>query len=187
MTTEKAPSENQPQSSEITDAASASRRRFTKSSLAASGVLMTLASRSSLAAVGLSPSGFCSINQSTHGQTCDSQARTPGYWKTHSSWPSGATQSTLFRMIFPVTNHSSGYYTVTLGDILTHKSYDVSNLGMHLTAAYLDALKGWSPFLPTTTIVTMWNEWSTTGFYKPTATISWDAAQIVTYLTSTEI
>jgi len=80
-----------------------SRRRFTKSGLAVSGVLLTLASRPSLGGGGgggggfacKSPSGFISGNLSQHGtpQTCS--GRTPGYWGTHggggpqpNAWPS---------------------------------------------------------------------------------------------------
>lgn len=74
-----------------------SRRRFAKSGLVVSGVLLTLASRPSLgngggfggAAVCNSPSGSLSGNLSAPGtsQTCSGQS--PGFFGTHSAqWPS---------------------------------------------------------------------------------------------------
>lgn len=61
-----------------------SRRRFTKSGLAVSGVLLTLASRPVLGAVQCqSPSGFISGNVSTHGEILYCDGGTPGYWGTN--------------------------------------------------------------------------------------------------------
>jgi hypothetical protein len=80
-----------------------SRRRFTKSSLVASGVLLTLASRPSLGGGGgfvgghvcKTPSGFLSANLSHHGTQCTCSGRTPGYWGTNTDsshkWPSPYT------------------------------------------------------------------------------------------------
>jgi len=73
-----------------------SRRRFTKSGLLVSGVLMTLASRPSLGGgtvygagqVCKTPSGFLSGNISQHGTPPKCSGRTPGYWGTHYTWPS---------------------------------------------------------------------------------------------------
>lgn len=58
-----------------------SRRRFTKSGLAISGVILTLASRPVLGdVVSTSPSGFISGNVSSHGTPQMSSGLTPGYW-----------------------------------------------------------------------------------------------------------
>ena len=71
-----------------------SRRNFTKSGLAVSGVLLTLASRSALGGgfVCKSPSGFLSGNVSQHGTPLTCDGRTPGYWGTNTDaqhpWPS---------------------------------------------------------------------------------------------------
>ena len=77
-----------------------SRRHFTKAGLAASGVLLTLASRSALGGtlVCKSPSGFQSGNVSQHGTPTECIGRTPGYWQTNTdsltephTWPSPYT------------------------------------------------------------------------------------------------
>ncbi|MHB9102523.1 MAG: hypothetical protein ACYC2E_13520 [Sulfuricella sp.] len=67
-----------------------SRRRFAKSGLAASGVILTLASRPVLGAWACqSPSGFQSGNASPHGQPPMCDGRTPGYWQApNKDWPS---------------------------------------------------------------------------------------------------
>ncbi|MDP2785870.1 MAG: hypothetical protein Q8O38_14960, partial [Sulfurimicrobium sp.] len=58
-----------------------SRRRFTKSGLAISGVILTLASRPVLGDfVCKSPSGFLSGNVSAHGTPLLCSGLTPGYW-----------------------------------------------------------------------------------------------------------
>ena len=70
-----------------------SRRRFGKSGVAASGVILTLASRPVLAGWEcLSPSGFQSGNLSTHVQPPLCEGRTPGYWQApNKNWPSPYT------------------------------------------------------------------------------------------------
>ncbi|TFH07790.1 MAG: hypothetical protein E4H07_08635, partial [Nitrosomonadales bacterium] len=61
-----------------------SRRRFTKSGLAASGVILTLASRPVLANLGCkSPSGFVSGNVSAQGTPLACTGETPDYWGAH--------------------------------------------------------------------------------------------------------
>jgi hypothetical protein len=73
---------------------SESRRRFAKSGLTASGVLLTLASRPVLGGVTnnltcQAPSGFASGNLSQHGTPLTCTGRTPGYWGTQpTQWPS---------------------------------------------------------------------------------------------------
>ncbi|MBI5430618.1 MAG: hypothetical protein HY938_09195 [Nitrosomonadales bacterium] len=74
-----------------------SRRRFAKSGVIVSGVLLTLASRPSLGGGGgfggggvcKSPSGFLSGNASGHSNDQHCGGRTPGYWANHGdNWPS---------------------------------------------------------------------------------------------------
>ena len=72
-------------------AVDASRRHFSRSGLAVSGVLLTLASRPVLGGWGTcqAPSGFVSGNVSHHGTPTTCGGRTPGYWGNHpSEWPS---------------------------------------------------------------------------------------------------
>ncbi len=162
-----------------------SRRRFTKSGVAASGVLLTLASRPVLGdVVCKSPSGFLSGNQSSHGTPSICQGRSPGYWKNHvESWP--IPPDTKFINTFPC-GPTSVYAKYTLLQLVNPQQDDMNKLGMHLVAAFLNARMGWTPFLKEETIITMFAEWQATGAFSPTATVYWNAAQIVSYLTATQ-
>ena len=83
-----------------------SRRRFGKSGLAVSGVLLTLASRPVLGQWACqSPSGFQSGNVSTHGQPTLCEGRTPGYWQApNKQWPSPYTAGTCTNKKQPSSN-----------------------------------------------------------------------------------
>lgn len=163
-----------------------SRRRFGKSGLAVSGVLATLASRPVLGGeVCKSPSGFLSGNLSTHGQQPVCEGRSPGYWKTHTNWPVANRSTCKFSSVF-TCNRRSPYASVTMLELLSHCHFDRNNLGMHLVAAYLNALKGWTPFLTVETIKAMFSECQSTGYFSPTAGVKWDVAQVVEYLRRTQ-
>ncbi len=164
---------------------SGSRRRFTASGIAVSGVLMTLASRSVMGqTTSKSPSGFISGNQSTHGPAPISSGRSPGYWKNHqSSWP--VPLSTKFSGVFSCSS-TSPYKQFTMLELLTHRPTDTNNLGMHLVAAVLNARMGWTPFLTEERIRSMFTEWQSKGYFSPTANVQWNAAQIVDYLKATQ-
>jgi hypothetical protein len=166
------------------DTLDTSRRRFTKSGLAVSGVLVTLASRPVLGSpVCKSPSGFLSGNLSTHGTPPVCAGRSPGYWKNELSWP--INRNTLFRHVFSCVPQSP-YGTISMLDLLTHQDFDNNNLGMHLVGAYLNAVSGWTPFLNVETIKSMFSQWQSQGYFSPTPTVHWSAAQIVDYLTQTQ-
>jgi hypothetical protein len=174
-----------PEGADQPEFAGEGRRRFTKSGIAASGVLLTLASRPVLGTVvAKSPSGFVSGNQSSHGTPPISLGRSPGYWKNHTgSWP--MPTSTKFCNVFSCSM-SSVYNKYTLLQLETPQHDDVNNLGMHLVAALLNSRTGWTPFLTEETIRSMFTEWQSTGSFSPTATVHWNAAQIVTYLKATQ-
>lgn len=163
----------------------ASRRNFAKSSLGVSGVILTLTSRPVLGnVVCKSPSGFLSGNASTHGTPSICQGRSPGYWKNHlGNWP--ISPETQFSKVF-LTTPSSVYAKYSFIQLLSHKDDDKHNLGMHLVAAYLNALSGWTPFLTEETIKTIYAEWQSTGTFSPTATVQWAAPDIVYYLKATQ-
>lgn len=165
--------------------ANVSRRHFAKASLGLSGVVLSLASRPVLGAVVCkSPSGFMSGNASTHGPQPVCQGRSPGYWKNHEgSWP--IATDVQFSSVFP-TSPSSPYAKYTLLQLLTPQSDDKHKLGMHLVAAYLNAISGWTPFLPVETIIAMFTEWQSKGAFSPTASVQWTAPEIVTYLKATQ-
>jgi hypothetical protein len=162
-----------------------SRREFTKTSLGLSGVILSLASRPVLGdVVCKSPSGFLSGNASTHGPQPVCQGRSPGYWKNHAdSWP--IATDTKFKSVFP-TSPASVYAKYTFLQLLTPQQDDQQNLGMHLVAAYLNAVSGWTPFLKVETIIAMFAEWQSKGAFSPTATVQWGAAEIVNYLKATQ-
>lgn len=164
----------------------ASRRRFGKSGLAASGVLITLASRPVLGTeVCKSPSGFLSGNLSTHGPAPICKGRSPGYWKNHTKWPIPNRTTCKFSSVFTCPR-GSPYAKVTMLELLSHQSFDSQNLGMHLVASYLNAVAGWTSFLTVQRIQSMFSEWSSRGYFEPTAGVRWDAAQIVDYLQLTQ-
>lgn len=165
--------------------AASSRRQFAKTSLGISGVILSLASRPVLGdVVCKSPSGFLSGNASTHGPQPVCQGRSPGYWKNHvDSWP--ISTDTQFNSVFP-TSPSSVYAQYTFLQLLDPKPDDFQKLGMHLVAAYLNAISGWTPFLTVETILAMFAEWQSKGTFSPTATVQWSAAEIVNYLKATQ-
>lgn len=167
------------------NSANASRRHFAKASLGLSGVILSLASRPVLGnVVCKSPSGFLSGNASTHGPQPVCQGRSPGYWKNHEgNWP--IATDTQFSNVFPAPS-SSVYAKYTLLQLLTPQQDDNHNLGMHLVAAYLNAVSGWTPFLTVETIVAMFSEWQSKGTFSPTATVQWTAPDIVVYLKATQ-
>lgn len=102
MTIQERPNGNMAEQSLPQDATSPSRsvdesrRRFGKSGLAASGVILTLASQPVLGQWACqSPSGFQSGNVSTHGDLPLCSGLTPGYWQApNKQWPSPCMQGT---------------------------------------------------------------------------------------------
>lgn len=174
-----------------------SRRKFTMAGLGISGAILTLASRPVLGnVVCKSPSGFLSGNASTHGAQPVCQGRSPGYWKTHAgeatngkgkpsggSWP--IPTDTQFSSVF-LTSFSSAYAKYSFLELLSHQEDDQHNLGMHLVAAYLNAVSGWTPFLTIETLKAMFAEWQSKGAFSPTATVQWGPAEIVYYLKATQ-
>jgi hypothetical protein len=165
---------------------SAGRRRFGQSGMAVSGVLATLASGPVLGnIVCKSPSGALSGNLSSHGTPPVCTGVSPGYWKNHTAWPISNRTTALFRSVFTCPTNSS-YYPVTMLTILSHQGYDGNNLGMHLVAAYLNAVAGRTPFLTVERIKSMWTEIQAVGYFTPTAGTHWTPADVVAYITSTQ-
>jgi hypothetical protein len=191
MEPDQLPEETPAQTSSVDE----SRRRFTMAGVAASGVLLTLASRPVLgtetALCCKSPSGWISGNKSTHGPAPVCEGVSPGYWKNHTTWPIPNRNTALFRVAFPSCAPGSVYYNDTMLKLLKHQDYDKNNLAMHLVAAYLNAVGGRTPFLPVATVQAMFTEWQSTGghpngYYTPTAGVQWNAWKIVAYITATQ-
>ena len=166
------------------DSVSSVRRRFAKSSLAASGVLLTLASRPVLGnVVCKSPSGFLSGNQSSQGMKPICEGRSPGYWRNHDGWP--IPKSTIFKEFFNC-RLNAWYARKTFGDLIDPQSQDKHNFIRHLVAATLNERRGWTPFLTEQTLRSMLAQWENTGKFSPKPNVYWDAEQIVVYLSSTQ-
>ncbi len=174
---------NKNEDNELPDAA---RRRFGLRGLGASSLLLTLACKPVLGATRarVSPSGFLSANQSRHGPISVSWRHStgPDYWRTSSVWP--IAQGTRFAHVFSAAP-STIYDTLTLLEMVKGHADDTAELGMHLTAALLTARSGWADFLPEATILAMFLEWRTRGYFSPTANVQWDALEIVKYLKAT--
>jgi hypothetical protein len=205
------PQVQQPESSPLKNGTDQSRRRFTQSGLAVSGVILTLASRPVLAEVCASPSGFQSLNATAnpgvshtgkHQGVCT--GRSASFWMDNpGSWPagyvSGKSQNenegvsnkrsassgktgTLFRDAFRTT--SSLYSKYTLLEVLQMKN-DPHQLGAHLVSALLNAAAGLTPVLSTEKVITICHEYDQKGFFEPSAGIRWYPIDIVFYLKST--
>ncbi|MFB9243769.1 hypothetical protein IV454_08860 [Massilia antarctica] len=201
----------QPQAS--LSATGSARRRFTRTGLGVSGVLMTLASQPGMAAnTCASPSGSLSNGlQSSHKPdnpvTCGGNS--PGFYKNNpSGWPASpaATSSRTFKDIFPVNANQTALGNLTLMEVFNtngggkhaiggkgpFKSEDIDphNVASHVLAAYLNILTGRSTVLTEAQLRNIWREYQTTGggklgYYAPTAGVKWYGDDIVAYLTTT--
>lgn len=182
-----------------------SRRRLTKSGLAVSGVLLTIASRPSLGGdVCKTPSGFLSGNLSFHGtpQTCAGVS--PGYWRNHpEDWPSPyqagspAVNGTKKRKAIPATQgtmfndtllgfQGGNYGGISMMNvILLGGQGDPYQLGAHCVAALLNARSGRTPVLTEAQVRNMFDEYASKGYFEPTAGVHWSPEDIVTYLKHT--
>lgn len=182
-----------------------SRRHFGKTTLAASGILLTLASRSSVGGnfICKSPSGFLSGNLSAHGTPVTCSGLSPGYWGTHpAQWPmpyqpgsctanpctnpAAWTGGTAFRSVFNCAGNGTLYAQYTLMQVIwLTGNLDPFQLGAHFIAAVLNARMGSTPILSESQVVNIFNEWDLKGFFEPTAGVKWYPADIVAYLKST--
>lgn len=185
-----------------------SRRGFTKSGLAMSGVILTLASRPVMACTCKSPSGFLSGNVSAPNTTLKCYGLSPGYWKNHpEAWPSpykagtctGTVKvcsnpanwttigATKFASVFNCNNHGSIYAKYTMFQVVSAGggSVDPQELGAHIVAALLNARKGLTPVLTEAKVINMFNEWNQNGYFEPTAGVKWYGEDIVDYIVST--
>jgi hypothetical protein len=167
-----------------------SRRHFTKSGLAASGVILTLASRPVLGTgindgkCCMTPSGFMSGNQSTHGTSPVCQGKSPQYWcGNQTSWP--VSSEGRFKKHFSCAP-SFQYSEFSLLQVCALQSVESGNLCSYLVAAYLNALAGWTPFLTGERIQDMFTECTSKGVFSPTAGVNWTPQQCVEYLKATQ-
>lgn len=181
------------------------RRLLTKSGFVMSGVLLTLASRPSLGdVVCKTPSGFLSGNLSFHGtpQTC--AGLSPGYWANHpEDWPSpyqvgsravkatkkhpaiNAQPGTMFNDLY-LGFQGGNFPNMSMMDvILSGGQGDPYQLGAHCVSALLNAKSGRTAILTEGQVRNMFNEYSSKGYFEPTAGVHWLPDEIVTYLKHT--
>lgn len=169
----------------------AARRRLLRGGLAAGPVLMTLVSRPVLGGgrtggLCTAPSGFCSANASTAGRGVVCEGRTHGYWKNlqGSSWPAGCKPTTPFNTVFNTPAYAP-YNGKTLLDVLNLGGGPPNNVARDIVCAYLNVQAGLTPVLTVSAVKDIWSEFTTKGYYSPSAGVQWTADDIVAYLETT--
>ncbi len=171
-----------------------SRRSFAKAGVVAP-MIMTLVSRPAMAStLCFTPSRSLSRNTSVSQQGNDGmcEGKSPGYYKNHLNWPGGVKPKDPFLQYFNNGAHSTVDLSSnpTLLKVLNLEgNQDSAKLAFHIIAAYLNCLAHLVPsnVLSATDVQNIWNEYVQTGYYTVTAGVTWDATQIVTYLTTFEI
>jgi hypothetical protein len=171
------------------------RRRLAKAGIGVVGVLSTLESRAAMSPmVCKSPSGALSGGLSSHyGPAPVCNGLSPGYWKTHpESWPIPVT--TMFADVFYVPGDrrsctekklDTNLLCSTMSNVLDPQDFDQYNLAMHTVATYLNIKSGKINFLSVETLLNMWYEVRTKGYYSPSAGVQWNAEQVKNYLQAT--
>ncbi len=171
-----------------------SRRRFTKAGIAASGVLVTLASRPALGCtVGVSPSVYCSGNVSGHGTSNTSNPGCPPYvWSGNcdSGWPGKfkGKQNQTFGACFQTSNSGTfgKLYGKTLKQVLDGSPDDKQSCGRYLVTALFNNVSGKAPFLTESTIRDMCSKLHTNNAWVPNrGATAWGVTQVVNYLAGT--
>jgi hypothetical protein len=169
------------------------RRRFTKSSGALSGVILTMASRQGIAGTvvrGATPSGFISTTAKSHAPTTANLGRSPGYWKTHpEAWPSANTKPRAkFGEVFGRAT-STELYNCTLFNVVSNeepsKSADKGNVAMHIVASLLNVRAHLITCLTESKVFEIWNGYLLGGYVPTIGAKPWGACEIVRYLQST--
>lgn len=165
-----------------------SRRRLLRGGLAAAPALLTLAGRPVVAGTCTSASAGVSMSSRTTTPVQCTSGKSPATWGKNGEfglgdWPEGAVPqskgsghppATTFNNIF-----GTGYDTIpptTLLDVLRLPS-DTGGDGLakHLVAAYLNALKNYTPsvVLDVVTAKNIWASFRARTYYEPTAGIKW--------------
>ena len=162
-----------------------SRRRLLRGGLAAAPALLTLAGRPVVAGDCTSASAQVSMSSRTTTRVQCTSGRSPATWKDSSAadWPTpiavsgSGSKATTFSSVFGITG---GYYmttpTTTLEDVLRLSlNTGRDGLAKHLVAAYLNALKNYTPpaVLDVLTAKKIWTSFVERGFYEPSAGIKW--------------
>jgi len=183
-----------------------SRRRFVRGVGVVVPSVLTVVSRSTLAAVCHSPSATASINlaNSRPDRPGDVQClgRSPGFWVN--SAKNQSTGTTKSQTTNPPKNHSTDWQAISAEGVLFGSIYfggfpgktlkevmgmngheDSYQLGAHLAAAWCNWKRGWVPdtVLSLADLQTMWA--GRFGNYSPVGGVVWGAEEIVAYLKTT--
>jgi hypothetical protein len=171
----------------------AARRRFTRASAGATGVLLTLHSQPGMACTycGISASAAVSaIGQnkavgtlSHRGPAAVCNGINPSAW-SRISWPAGCSPTDAFGKHFGC-HIGSAYASTSCKDIMAGASCDASKMAQYMLAAYLNVLSGRVNFLSIESLRNVWSEWVSHGYYAPMAGQKWYADDIVGYLYGT--
>lgn len=194
---------NQPSQPAPTEACSPkvgeARRRFVRGVGIATPVILTMASRSALAAAGgcLSPSAQASIalehsRPNRDGFNC--AGTSPGYWKQasysgtphYNDWLASGAEGVHFSSIF-----TGGFPGKTLKDVLRNGNGQVNGfsdpdeLGAHLSAAWCNLKTNKVPF-GVVSLAQLQQMWAgRTSGYSPVPGVVWYGADIVAYIKTT--
>jgi hypothetical protein len=186
---------------------SGGRRRFLGAGAAAAPAVLTLVSQPALGTTCFSPSRSLSRNTSVSQQGLYGECRnaeSPGNYKAQQTpgaqayhWPAAIPPSTPFHPTFSGTKFTTGsgssYRSMTMGEVLNLSgSADPEKMAFHLIGAYLNVNGGNGAVIPSNVITageitTIWHEWSTRGYFEPTAGVQWNATAIKYYLVSNGI
>ena len=186
----------------LLDAKGLARRRFTRASAGATGVILTLHSQPGMATYGksicISPSGFMSMKPGASAQPQQSCSfnRSASYWKARAyAWKSAGIDPTAkFGKVFGCSGRYAGLYNVTLMNVInpsrTIQEIDRNHVAMQCVAALLNArsarYNGIPSVLPEERLMEIWNSFVIKGYYSPGAGATpWSGAVIAAYLEST--
>ncbi|MBI2380600.1 MAG: hypothetical protein HYV16_07585 [Gammaproteobacteria bacterium] len=145
----------------------AARRSFLKGALIASPIVMSLASRPVMATTRryCTASGFMSgnVSQPVSNQGCGGLS--PGYWKTHTNWPtpylSGVTTGTKFHDVFNKGKYN--YNGKTMMWVLQNKP---GSFAFHTIACLLNSASNFPDYaLKGAEVIAIWNAINTIGYY----------------------
>ena len=173
----------------------AARRRFGRAGLGASGVIMTLASQPGMATtVCRPPSGFLSGTwASNHPKATWCYGAKPTDWCANKSqWYAYARTdySKQFYRVFACTGNTQSLRLYTLYQIVAGEcsTKDRDEVAKYIVAALLNARAGTTPVLTEEKIFQIWNEYTSSLKYTPTAGAkAWNGKEIVNYLKSTMV
>jgi hypothetical protein len=191
---------NQPPKTTDIQAAGASpdknRRRLVGGGLGAAPLLMTLVSRPVLGQDCQTPSQWGSMPTShAHGRLPPCNGASATFWsqpQNFDEWPSpyypkdvgGQSGRGVSATRFTPTFSPSPYPPeTTFLDVLTNGGL-ADSVARQLVAARLNVAKGWVPVLDEARIQDIWFEYTSKGYFEPTAGVKWYEPEIVAYLES---